>query len=185
MTVNEMIYATLTTKQDKIPKYKEALEAMGYVLDNTHFSSSYDYWGIVLFSDPKYYSLLVISKGYHTGKRTLFGDMGAIDTNDIKKVDFVNLIKIHQKRERFENMKFRHNFTGACIKIQTYKALVREFKCQTLYVQYDTEKLKQVEEEAEREIATRKRLLQTSTQRKNAAQAALWAWKAENLSKKS
>ena len=183
MTVNEMIYATLTTKQDKIPKYKEALEAMGYVLDNTHFSSSYDYWGIVLSDDPKHKSILVISKSYHTNKRKLFGNMGAIETNDIKKVDFVNLIKIHQKRERFENMKFRCYWDGSNNKIKRYKELVLEYKRQNASVKYNEDELKKLEEETTKEIAFRKQMLDASRQRQIAATTALWSWKTENLAK--
>lgn len=183
MTVNEMIYATLTTKQDKIPKYKEALETMGYVLDNTHHSSSYDYWGIILSDDPKHRSILVISKSYQTGKRTLFGNMGAIDTNDIRKVDFVNLIKIHQKRERFENIKFRCYWDGSNAKIKRYKELVSEYRRQNAFVKYDEEKLKKLEEDTAKEIEFRKQMLQTSRQRQAKITAELWSWKAENLTR--
>lgn len=183
MTVNEMIYATLTTKQDKIPKYKEALEAMGYVLDNSHFSSCYDYWGIVLSADPKHKSILVISKSYGSNKRKLFGNMGAINTNDIRKVDFVNLIKIHKKRERFENMRFRYYWDGSSAKIKTYKRLVSEYKRQNLNVKYDEEKLKKLEEDTAKEIEFRKQSLAASRQRQVKATAELLSWKAENFTK--
>lgn len=183
MTVNEMIYATLTTKQDKTPKYKEALEAMGYVLSNTHDSSCYDYWGIVLSDDPRHRCVLVISKSYHSGKRFLFGNMGAIDTHDIKKVDFINLIKIHQKRERFENLRFKYSWDGSSPKIKRYKQLMDECKRQNFSVKYDEEKLKKAEEDAEKEIAFRKQMLETSRQRQAKATAELWAWRVENLNK--
>ena len=183
MTVNEMIYVTLTTKQDKIPKYKEALEAMGYILNNTHDSSSYDYWGIVLSSDPKHRSILVISKSYYTGKRKLFGNMGPIETYDIKKVDFVNLIKIHQKRERFENMRFRYSWDGSNAKIKKYKQLVEEYKRQNSAVKYDEEKLKKLEEDTAKEIEFRKQMLTISRQRQAQATTELLSWKAENLTK--
>lgn len=183
MTVNEMIYATLTTKQDKLPKYKEALETMGYVLSNTHNSSCYDYWGIVLSDDPRHRCVLVISKSYYNGKRFLFGNMGAIKTHDIKKVDFVNLIKIHQKRERFEHMRFRNYWDGSNPKIKRYKQLMDEYKRQNFSVKYDEEKLKKAKEDAEKEIAFRKQMLETSRQRQAKATAELWAWRVENLNK--
>lgn len=177
MTVNEMIYATLTTKQNKIPKYKEALEAMGYVLSNTHDSSAYDYWGIILSDDPKHRCLLVISKSYHSGKRFLFGNMGAIKTHDIKKVDFVNLIKIHQKRERFEHMRFKNYWDGSNPKIKKYKELIAEYRRQNSSVKYDEEKLRKLEEETAKEIAFRKQMLETSRHRLVVATAQLWSWK--------
>lgn len=183
MTVNEMIYATLTTKQDKIPKYKEALETMGYILSNTHISSYYDYWGIILSSDPKHHSVLVISKSYHTGKRKLFGNMGAIETHDIRKVDFVNLIKIHQKRERFENMRFKCSWDGSSAKIKEYKQLMEEYKRQNSSVEFDEKALRKVEMEAEKKIAFKKQMLEISRERQVAATEALWSWKAKNLTK--
>ena len=183
MTVNEMIYATLTTKQNKIPKYKDALESMGYILNNSHFSSAYDYWAIVLSDDPNTKSLLVISKNYHTNKREVFGNIGRIRSKDIRKIDFVNLIKIHRKRDRLENMKFSHSWDGSSSKIKMYKLLMEECKTQNAIIKYNEEKLKKLEEDTAKEIEFRKQLLSTSLQRKANAISELMSWKAQNLAK--
>ena len=96
ITVNDMIYNTLTTKGSKEPKYRDILEAMGYVLTNQHDWSDYDYWGIECADG----SVLVISKTYG-GKKGLFKTARLIPTKNIKKVNFVGLIK--SKRERFSS----------------------------------------------------------------------------------
>ena len=68
MTVNEMIYKTLTTKITKEPKYREVLEALGYELDKDHDWSYYDYWGIKMAEDNR---VLVISQNRNK-ERALF-----------------------------------------------------------------------------------------------------------------
>lgn len=94
ITVNDMIYDTLTTKDSKEPKYRNILEAMGYTLTNQHDWSDYDYWGIQCADER----VLVISKTYGN-KRGLFKSAHLIPTKNIKKVNFVGVIK--SKRERF------------------------------------------------------------------------------------
>ena len=96
ITVNDMIYSTLTTKSSKEPKYRNILEAFGYTLTNQHDWSDYDYWGIQCADG----SVLVISKTYGN-ERGLFKTAHLIHTKNIKKVNFVGLIK--SKRERFSS----------------------------------------------------------------------------------
>lgn len=93
LTVNEMIYKTLTTKVNKIPKYKEELEALGYKLNSTHAWSTYDYWGIETGIPGR---VLLISSGYDKKKR-LYKTAKHIKTSDITKVDFENLIKTNRE----------------------------------------------------------------------------------------
>ena len=94
ITVNDMIYNTLITKGSKEPKYRNILEAFGYTLTNQHDWSDYDYWGIQCVDG----SVLVISKTYGN-ERGLFKTARLIHTKNIKKVNFVGVIK--SKRERF------------------------------------------------------------------------------------
>lgn len=94
ITVNDMIYNTLTTKGSKEPKYRNVLEAFGYTLTNQHDWSEYDYWGIQCADG----SVLVISKTYGN-ERGLFKTTRLISTKNIKKVNFMGVIK--SKRERF------------------------------------------------------------------------------------
>lgn len=94
ITVNDMIYNTLTTKGSKEPKYRNVLEAFGYTLTNQHDWSEYDYWGIKCADG----SVLVISKTYGN-ERGLFKTTRLISTKNIKKVNFMGVIK--SKRERF------------------------------------------------------------------------------------
>jgi hypothetical protein len=98
LTVNEMIYKTLTTKVSKIPKYKDELEALGYKLNSTHAWSTYDYWGIETGIPGR---ILLISSGYDKKKR-LYKTAKHIKTKDITKVDFENLIKTN--RESFNQV---------------------------------------------------------------------------------
>ena len=99
MTINEMIYKTLTTKITKEPKYKEALEALGYELVKDHDWSEYDYWGIKTAEGK----VLVISKG-KDNKRHLYTTAKFVQTNDIQKVDFENLIRTDRSATRWWNM---------------------------------------------------------------------------------
>ena len=92
ITVNDMLYNTLTTKDSKEPKYRNILEAMGYELVNNHDWSEYDYWGIKC-ADGK---VLVISKDYG-GKRALFKTASRVNTKNIKKVNLAGVIKTRRK----------------------------------------------------------------------------------------
>ena len=99
MTINEMIYKTLTTKITKEPKYKDALEALGYELVKDHDWSEYDYWGIRIEEDNK---ILLISKG-KDNKRHLYKTASYVKTKDITKVDFANLIRTNRSETRWYN----------------------------------------------------------------------------------
>ena len=94
LTVNEMIYKTLTTKVDKIPKYKEELEALGFKLNDIHGWSTYDYWGIETDTPGV---IVLISSGYDR-KRRLYKTSREIKTKDMSKIDFENLIKVNRPR---------------------------------------------------------------------------------------
>lgn len=96
LTVNEMIYNTLTTKITKEPKYKEILEALGYELIKDHDWSVYDYWGIRMVEGNR---VLLISKG-RDNKRHLYKTFSFVNTKDITKVDFENLIKTDRSETR-------------------------------------------------------------------------------------
>lgn len=96
MTVNEMIYKTLTTKITKEPKYKEPLEALGYELVKDHDWSTYDYWGIKMAEGNR---VLLISKG-RDNKRHLYKTFSAVRTKDITKVNFESLIKTDRSETR-------------------------------------------------------------------------------------
>ena len=113
LTINEMIYNTITTKITKEPKYKEVLEALGYELVKDHGWSHYDYWGIKMAEDDR---VLVISKGCDN-KRHLYKTAKNVETKDITKVDFENLIKTNRSATRWWNMR------PAETKIQTYKRI--------------------------------------------------------------
>ena len=91
LTVNEMIYATLNTKNTKTPKYKEVLEALGYELVADHIYSEYNYWGIRTAEGL----VLSFSKDYE-GKRGLFKTGCRVHAKNFKKVDYVNLIKTNR-----------------------------------------------------------------------------------------
>lgn len=99
LTVNEMIYRTLTTKETKTPKYKEVLESLGFELVKDHGWSHYDYWAIRMYENDR---LLVISQG-KDHKRHLYKTANFVNTNDIAKVDFVNLIKTDRSATRWYN----------------------------------------------------------------------------------
>ncbi len=101
MTINEMIYKTLNTKETKTPKYKEALEALGYELVSHYDWSVYDYWGIKIKEDDR---ILNISQGYDKKKR-LYKTHSPVKTKDIKKVDFVNLIRTDRSATRWYNIR--------------------------------------------------------------------------------
>lgn len=118
MTVNEMIYKTLTTKITKEPKYKDALEKLGYELSKDHDWSSYDYWGIKMAEDNK---VLVISKG-RDNKRYLFKTAFRVRTNDIAKVDFENLIKTNRRENRW------WNFNVPETRIDKYKRTKNDYR---------------------------------------------------------
>lgn len=101
MTVNEMIYKTLNTKENKTPKYKEVLEALGYELVTNYNWSYYDYWGIKMKENDR---ILNISQGYDKKKR-LYKTHTPIKAKDIKKVDFVNLLNTDRSATRWYNLR--------------------------------------------------------------------------------
>jgi len=89
LTINEMIYKTISTKLKKEPKYKEILEQLGYTVFDSDYSD-YDCWSVKNNETEK---MVCFSKGYSTNKKMLFNWGSAIKSNDFKKVDFVNFLK--------------------------------------------------------------------------------------------
>lgn len=77
ITVNEMIYKTITTKTSKEPKYKDVLKAMGYTVYNSSWSE-YDYWAVKNETTDR---MIVFSKGYDKKKRLMMnGESLKIET---------------------------------------------------------------------------------------------------------
>ena len=118
MTVNEMIYKTLNTKETKTPKYKEVLEALGYELVTNYNWSYYDYWGIKMKEDNK---ILNISQGYDKKKR-LYKTHTPIKTKDMKKVDFVNLLNTDRSATRWYNLRPKET------KIEAYRRIKSDIR---------------------------------------------------------
>jgi hypothetical protein len=139
LTVNEMIYKTLTTKETKVPKYKAVLEALGYELVRDHGWSHYDYWAIQLKEDNR---ILVISTGYDNKKR-LYKTAQAVNSKDIKKVDFVNLININRSATRWYNRRTETN-------IQKYKSAKEDYRLYSSIYEDKKEKVKALEKQLEK-----------------------------------
>ena len=133
ITVNDMIYNTLTTKGCKEPKYRNVLEAFGYTLTNQHDWSDYDYWGIQCADG----SVLVISKTYGN-ERGLFKTAHLISTKNIKKVNFIGLIK--SKRERLSLAPFAQ--ANLVTRYQDIKQTIQSRKWLVDYKEKEVEKLK-------------------------------------------
>ena len=139
LTVNEMIYKTLTTKETKVPKYKEVLEALGYELVKDHGWSHYDYWAIQLKEDNR---ILVISQGYDKKKR-LYKTAQAVKSNDITKVDFANMINIDRSANRWYNNRTETN-------IQRYKNAKQDYKLYLSICEDQKNKVKTLEEQLDK-----------------------------------
>ena len=139
MTVNEMIYKTLTTKITKEPKYREVLEALGYELDKNHDWSYYDYWGIKMAEDNR---VLVISQNRNK-ERALFKTFKSVPTKDIKKVDFVNLIKTDRSETRPKHYE-------PVTLIQAYKYAKRDYKSNINICNTCKQEIQELEERLER-----------------------------------
>lgn len=92
MTINEMIFKTITTKCDKEPVYKEVLEVLGYKVIKSDMSY-YGYWEV---QNPKTGRVAVISKGRNNGNKGLFNPNEYVK-GDIKKIDYVNYLKTDRR----------------------------------------------------------------------------------------
>lgn len=92
ITINEMIYNTLRTKNTKIPKYYDVLTALGYKLRSDSEWSAFDYWEIETETGDR----INISKGYDN--RTRLYVTAHHVRGDYKKVDYANLIKMIKAR---------------------------------------------------------------------------------------
>lgn len=94
ITINEMIYKTLTTKTTKEPKYKKELEALGLEIIMDGWSGYYNYWSI---RNPLTDRELVISKDY-AGRKNIFNPYDSIakDSHYIKKIDFLDYLNCNR-----------------------------------------------------------------------------------------
>lgn len=110
LTINEMIYKTISTKLKKEPKYKEILEQLGYTVFDSDYSD-YDYWSVKNNETGK---MVCFSKGYSTNKKMLFNWGSAIKTYDFKKVDFANFLKC------------KRNHLDRCVSTSYYEVLRRK-----------------------------------------------------------
>lgn len=141
MTVNEMIYKTLNTKENKTPKYKEVLEALGYELVSKYDWSYYDYWGIKMKEDNR---ILNISQGYDKKKR-LYKTHTPIKTKDIKKVDFVNLLKTDRSATRWYNLRPKET------KIEAYRRIKSDIRTTTSICKDYKKRIAEMEEKLAKE----------------------------------
>ena len=92
VTINEMIYNTLRTKSDKIPKYYDVLIALGYKLRNDYTWNDSEYWAVEFAPD----SALNFSK--YKDKFFLYVATRHVRGNT-KKVNYLNLIKMEKARK--------------------------------------------------------------------------------------
>ena len=88
MTTNEMIYKTITTKLAKEPIYKSILEDLGYEVYDSGWSY-YDNWTVRNKETKKQ---ILISKHNYTNRKALFNGALHIRANDLKKVNYVDLL---------------------------------------------------------------------------------------------
>lgn len=156
LTVNEMIYRTLTTKETKTPKYKEVLELLGFELVKDHGWSHYDYWAIRMKEDDR---LLVISQGYDKKKR-LYKTCNCVNTNDIAKVDFANLIKTDRSATRwYKRLPPETNvqkYKQAKMSYQTDLSICEDYKKKIIEFEQQVEKAKERVEYYEQLVASEK-----------------------------
>jgi len=141
LSINEMIYKTLTTKETKTPKYKEVLEALGFELVKGHGWSEYDYWAIKLKEDDR---ILVISKGRDKQKR-LYKTAQPVKTKDIARVNFANLIKTDRSATRVWNRREPET------KIQKYKHARLDYETDMSICEDYKRRVRKAEEELEKE----------------------------------
>lgn len=94
MTINEMIYKTLTTKMTKEPKYRKELEALGLEIVKNDWSGHYNYW---LVRNPVTKRELVINKDYGN-RKNIFNPYDSIakDSHHIQKVDFLGYLNCNR-----------------------------------------------------------------------------------------
>ena len=157
VTINEMIYNTITTKKDKEPKYKKILEALGYSLNNTHDWSEYNYWGI---DSPG--GILLISKDYG-GKKRLYLTATPINNavkEKIRLVDFENLLTTppkdyKSKKERtaiyiYKNLK--QSIEGNEWLIESYEKQIAELEEKLKMKKQSVERIKADNEENKEKI---------------------------------
>ena len=131
ITVNEMIYKTITTKTNKEPKYKNVLEAMGYTVYNSSWSE-YDYWAVKNEATNR---MIVFSKGYDKKKR-LYDEWRTIKDKDFKKVNltgYLNCIREHYNP---------YNVTKS-----KYRKLREKFKQAKYNLKYSNRKIDEIQQE--------------------------------------
>ena len=97
MTTNEMIYRTLRTKMDKVPRFKEVLTDLGIEIYDSD-SSTQGFWSVRYIPTGR---MLVISKGYDNRVHLYGGDSGYRHTHakDLKKFDYMGFLKCNRSKE--------------------------------------------------------------------------------------
>lgn len=88
--INEMIYKTISTKLNRNPKYKEALEAAGFTVYDSDWSGC-ECWTV---RNDKTGRTVLFSRDYGKRKR-LYGRLHPsqpIESGDYRKVDFASLL---------------------------------------------------------------------------------------------
>ena len=163
MTVNEMIYKTLNTKETKTPKYKEVLEALGYELVTNYNWSYYDYWGIKMKEDNK---ILNISQGYDKKKR-LYKTHTPVKAKDIKKVDFVKMLNTDRSTTRWYNLRPKETKVEAYrrikLNIRTNTSICEDYKNSIAAMQEKLHKEQESLEYWEKQVARNKEELDKIT----------------------
>lgn len=129
ITVNEMIYKTITTKTNKEPKYKNVLEAMGYTVYNSSWSE-YDYWAVKNETTNR---MVVFSKGYDKKKR-LYDEWRTIKDKDFKKVNLTGYLNC--AREHYNP----YNTTES-----KYRKLREKFKQAKISIRYNNEDIDRIQ----------------------------------------
>lgn len=97
MTTNEMIYKTLRTKMDKVPRFKEVLTDLGIEVYNSD-GSTQGFWSVRCVDTGR---MLVISKGYDNRVHLYGGDSAYRHTRakDLKKFDYMGFLKCDRRKE--------------------------------------------------------------------------------------
>ena len=107
MTTNEMIYKTMNTKLTKEPIYKSVLEDLGYEV----YDSTWSYYNNWTVKNKETGKTILLSKHNYTNKKALFDCPFCIETNDIKKVNYVDFLSKNRPnvtRPFFENYIYKN-----------------------------------------------------------------------------
>lgn len=144
LTLNEKIYATLTTKISKEPKYRKEIEELGYTLNKNHGMSCYNYWGINIGVNE---DILLISIDYND-KTRLYINYSAINANygrnNIQKINFVDLLE--KSRERKEKREVLFKIRSKENKLHKAINIKESIRKEELFLKNSEEEIKRMEE---------------------------------------